>query len=88
MSTPCFEIRFRMLQKMRSIQDNEVLMMFLGLSKICLYPADDERLSISKVTGFVISLLLHLEHLALKSLSSFMLPKGLSRFVQKYSNSS
>lgn len=69
-------------------------MICLRLSIISLYPAVDMRLSISDPTPFAILLLLQLELLALKSLvtikhigsSSFVLPKGWSRFVKKYSN--
>ena len=43
MSIPCFEIMLGLLQSVRSIQGNEVLMICVGLSVICLYPTDDVR---------------------------------------------
>ena len=42
MSIPCFEIMLGLLQSVRSIQGNEVLLC-VGLSVICLYPTDDVR---------------------------------------------
>ena len=56
-----------LLQNIRSMQENELLTIWVGLLIICLYPTDDVRVSISPSAELVISLLHHLEHLALRS---------------------
>ena len=78
------------------MHDIELLVTCVGLSIICLYPADDVRDSISCPTGLLISFFLHLEHQALKSpvitehkgSLSFILLISKSNLVQKSSNSS
>ena len=47
------------------MQENELFRVSVGLLIICLYPADDVR--VSSARPLVISLLHHFEHLALKS---------------------
>ena len=47
-STPCLEITFWLIQKIRSIQDMEPFMAWMVLSIICVYPADDVRESSSR----------------------------------------
>ena len=49
------------------MQEDEFFTTWVGLLIICLYPADDARVSISRPTELVISLLHHFEHLALRS---------------------
>ena len=49
------------------MQEDELLITWVGLLIICLYPADDVRVSISWPTELVISLLHHHEHLVLRS---------------------
>ena len=78
------------------MHDIELLITCVGLSIICLYPADDVRDSISCPAGLLISFFLHLEHQALKSpvitehkgSLSFILLISKSNLVQKSSNSS
>ena len=50
---------------MRSMHDIELLTTWVGLSIICLYPADDVRESIPCPTELVISSIHHLQHRAL-----------------------
>ena len=49
------------------MQEDDFCTIWVGLLIICLYPADDVRVSISWPTELVISLLHHREHLALRS---------------------
>ena len=78
------------------MHDIELLITWVGLSIICLYPADDERESISCPVELVMSFFHHLEHQALKSPviiehsgnSLFRLLIGKPNFIQKSSNSS
>ena len=49
------------------MQEDELFKIWVGLLMICLFPADDVRVSISRPTKLVISLLHHFEHLALRS---------------------
>ena len=49
------------------MQEDELFTIWVGLLIICLYPADDVRVSISQPAELVISLLHHSEHLALRS---------------------
>ena len=49
------------------MQENELFRVSVGLLIICLYPADDVRVSSARPSALVISLLHHFEHLALKS---------------------
>ena len=52
---------------MTSMHDIELLITWVGLLIICLYPADDVRESISCPIELVMSFFHHLEHRALKS---------------------
>ena len=52
---------------MRPMHDIELLITWVGLLIICLYPADDVRESISCPIELVMSFFHHLEHRALKS---------------------
>ena len=52
---------------MRSMRNIELLITWVGLSVICLYPADDVRESIFCPVELVMSFFHHLQHLALKS---------------------
>ena len=69
---------------MRSMHDIELLITWVGLSIVCLYPADDVRESVSCPTELVMAFFHHLEHRALKSPiivehsgnSLFILPTG------------
>ena len=54
-STPYFEITFWLVQNIRSIQDNELFITCVGLSMICVYPADDVREAISQPAELVMS---------------------------------
>ena len=49
------------------MHETELLITWVGLSIICLYPADDVRESISCPVELVISFFHHLDHQALKS---------------------
>ena len=49
------------------MQEDDFCTVWVGLLIICLYPADDVRVSISWPTELVISLLHHREHLVLRS---------------------
>ena len=42
-STPYFSITFSLVQNIRSIHDIEIFITCVGLSLICVYPADDVR---------------------------------------------
>ena len=46
-SAPYFEIIFWLVQVIRSIHDIELFIKSVGLSMICVYPADDVREAIS-----------------------------------------
>ena len=80
MSIPCFEIMSGLLRNMTFIQENELLMIRIGLPIICLCPVHDVRLS-------VISLLHEPQTSSIKSpvtneqvgRSPLKLPKGLFR---------
>ena len=49
------------------MQEDQLFTIWVGLLIICLYPADDVRVSYSQPTELLISLLHHFEHLALRS---------------------
>ena len=49
------------------MQEDQLFTIWVGLLIICLYPADDVRVSLSQPTELLISLLHHFEHLALRS---------------------
>ena len=49
------------------MQEDESFALWVGLLIICLHPADDVRVSISRPTELVIYSLHHFEHLALRS---------------------
>ena len=66
-SITSFEIILRLLQNIRSMQENKLFAIWIGLLIICLYPADDVRVSSAQPFALVMSLLHHFEHLALKS---------------------
>ena len=91
-----FEIIFVFVQNIRSMHDTELFTKWVGLSKICVYPAEDVRESISSPGVLVISFFYQLEQRALKSLvtiekignSSFILLRSKSKFTQKLSKSS
>ena len=46
-ATPYFEIAFWLVQNKRSMHHIELFTIWVGLSMICLYPADNVRESIS-----------------------------------------
>ena len=48
------------------MQEDELFIIWVGLLVICLYPAHDVRVSISRPTELVIFLLQHFEHLSLR----------------------
>ena len=95
-STPCLEITFVLVQNIRSIHHIELFTIWVGLSIICEYPADDVRESSSWPTELVISFFHQFEQRALKSpviieqigSSSFILLRSKSKFAQKFSISS
>ena len=66
-STTLFEIRFWLIHKIRSMQEEELFTIWVGLVISCFYHANDIRESISESIELVMSLLHHFEHLALKS---------------------
>ena len=68
------------------MHDKELLITRIGLSIICLYPADDVRDSISCPAGLLISFFHHPEHRALKS-SVITEHKGSSSFILLISKS-
>ena len=49
------------------MQEDQLFTIWVGLLIICLYPADDVRVSLSQPTELLTSLLHHFEHLALRS---------------------
>ena len=49
------------------MQEDELFTIRVGLLIICLYPADDMRVSTSCPNELLISILHHFEHLALRS---------------------
>ena len=49
------------------MQEDQLFTIWVGLLIICLYPADDVKVSLSQPTELLISLLYHFEHLALRS---------------------
>ena len=49
------------------MQEDEFCTIWVGLMIICLYPADDVRVSISRLAEVVISLQYNFKHLVLKS---------------------
>ena len=93
--TPCLEITFVLVQNRRSMDDREVFAICVALSIICEYPVDDVRDSSSWPTELVISFFHQFELRSLKSpviieqirISSFILLKSKSKFIQKFSNS-
>ena len=48
------------------MKEDELFTIWVGLLIICLYPAEDVRVLISRSSKLVIFLLYHFEHLALK----------------------
>ena len=54
-STPYFEITSWLVQNIRSIHDIELFITYMGLSMICVYPADDVREAISEPAELVMS---------------------------------
>ena len=77
------------------MQEEQLFTIWVGLQISCLYPAADQRELISQPTKWVMPLLHHFEHLALKfpemtetiGSSLFMLSIRKSKFAQKSSNS-
>ena len=94
-STPQLEILFWLVQNKRSLHDIELFTIWVGLSVICLYPADNVTESISWPAKLVISFCHHLEQRALKSPvtvvhqenSWLVLLRSKSNFEKKLSNS-
>ena len=95
-STPYFEITFWLVKNLRSIHDVEVFITCVGLSLICVYPADDVIEDISPPAGFIMSLFHQFVQQVLKSPatiehrgnSSFIWLRRILKFVEKISNSS
>ena len=95
-SAPYLEITFWLVQNIRSIHDTELFITCVGLSIICVYPADDVREAISRPAELVMPSFPQFVQRALKSLgatkqrrnSSFIWLRRTSKFVQKISNSS
>ena len=93
-STPYFEIIFWLIQNIRSIHHIEFFITCVGLSKICVYPADDVREVISRPVELVMSSFLLFVQRELKSPgkikqrgnSSFIWLRRILKFVQKILN--
>ena len=91
-STPCLQVTFVLVQNIRSIHDIELFTIWVALSIICEYPADDVRESSSWPTELVISFFHLFELQALKppviieqtGISSFILPGRKSKFTQNF----
>ena len=54
-STPYFEITFWLVQNIKSIHDIVLFISRVGLSMICVYPADDVGEAISRPVELVMS---------------------------------
>ena len=67
-STSYFEITFWLVGNIRSIHGTELFITYVGLSMICIYPANDVRESISWPVELVMSSFHQFVQQALKSL--------------------
>ena len=91
-----FEITFWLVQNIRSIHDIELFITCVGLSMICVYPADDVRAAVSRPAELAMSSFHQFVQKALKSPvtieqrgnSSFISLRRISKFLKKISNSS
>ena len=66
-STSYFEITFWLVGNVRSVHCVELFIAYVGLSMICVYPADDVRKSISWPVELVMSSFHQFVQQALKS---------------------
>ena len=84
-STLCLEITFALVRNIRLMHDIELFTIWVGLSTICEYPADDVMSFSHQCELQLLNFLGKIEQI--RSLL-FILPRSKSKFVQKFSNSS